>query len=176
MHEPYDEPENDAPVGRLRGDRGVAAVEFAFIVPLLALFIFGIISFGLILSFKQDVTRAAAEGSRAGAVASPAVGTTAQADPSAPTNAYTRALEETMRAVEGFDRTCGVEIACNVNLHDCATPVPSGTGSTPSSRGSCITVELIYDYAGYPLIAELPIMSGFLPNELRASSVSRLND
>src|SRR3546814_14353022 len=35
----------------------------------LCVLLFGIINFGLILSFKQDMTRAAAEGARAGAVA-----------------------------------------------------------------------------------------------------------
>jgi Flp pilus assembly protein TadG len=170
MHEPHDEPESARRTGRLRGDRGVAAVEFAFIVPLLALFIFGIITFGLILSFKQDVTRAAAEGGRAGAVAPRG-------------QALDRAVEETERAVEGFDQQCnaGTGMACFINTHDCAVEVPSRT-ATGSVSGlgtdpdTCVTVELIYDYDNYPLLAKLPIVSGFLPNELRASSVSRLND
>ena len=57
---------------RARGDQGVALVEFSFVMVLLFTIVFGIIHYGLILSFKQDMTRAAAEAARAGAVAMPA--------------------------------------------------------------------------------------------------------
>ena len=40
-------------------------LEFALVAILLFTLIFGIINFGLLLSFKQDMTRAAAEGARA---------------------------------------------------------------------------------------------------------------
>src|SRR5688572_27845529 len=57
---------------RARGDDGAALVEFSLVMVLLFTLLFGIISCGLILSFQQDLTRAAAEGARAGAVAFPA--------------------------------------------------------------------------------------------------------
>ena len=56
---------------RCTDDGASSMVEFAFIMVLLLTIVFGIINFGLILSFKQDVTRAAAEGARAAAVAFP---------------------------------------------------------------------------------------------------------
>lgn len=150
---------------RGRGDDGAALVEFAFVMVLLFTLIFGIISFGLILSFKQDMTRAAAEGARAGAVEVPGTAAWAAAD------------SATDEAVDGFDRTCnsGDGMSCNVNLHDCAVPMTPGTASNPSSTGDCVTVELVYDYDGHPLLADLPIISAVLPNTIRDSSVARLN-
>lgn len=156
---------------RAGGDEGAALVEFAFVAVLLTLLVFGIINFGLILSFKQDMTRAAAEGARAGAVAFP------NAD------AYDASVAATNEAVDGFDRTCnsGDGITCNVNVHDCTVPVAPGTPSSPPVTGpsapayDCVTVELVYDYDNHPLLAELPILSAALPDTIRDSSVARLN-
>lgn len=160
---------------RARGDGGAAIVEFAFISILLSLLVFGIINFGLILSFKQDMTRAAAEGARAGAVEFPFVAP--DTSTSTPSTSWTAARDATYEAVGGFNRTCnsGDGLTCNINLHDCTTPVPAGTASNPLSNGDCVTVELVYDYENHPLLAKLPILGGVLPETIRDSSVARLN-
>lgn len=49
-------------------ERGAALVEFAFIVPILAIFLFGIVQFGLAYDKKQSINSAAREGARAGAI------------------------------------------------------------------------------------------------------------
>lgn len=49
-------------------DRGAAAVEFALVLPLLLILIFGIIDFGRMLNAKITLTEAAREGSRAAAL------------------------------------------------------------------------------------------------------------
>lgn len=51
-----------------RDENGATAVEFALILPLLILLIFGIIEFGLLLYNKQILTNACREGARAGIV------------------------------------------------------------------------------------------------------------
>lgn len=51
-----------------REERGAAAVEFALILPILVVLVFGIIAFGYMLSFRQALSQAAAEGGRAAAV------------------------------------------------------------------------------------------------------------
>src|SRR5947208_1481923 len=56
--------------GRGRGERGATLVEFSISASLLLLLLFGIISYGYVLSFKQGMTQAAAEGARAEAVGS----------------------------------------------------------------------------------------------------------
>jgi Flp pilus assembly protein TadG len=53
---------------RLREERGVAMVEFALVLPLLALLIMGIIDFGRALNYWIDETHLANEGARWAAV------------------------------------------------------------------------------------------------------------
>lgn len=51
-----------------RRDRGASLVEFALVLPLLTLFLFGIIEFGIAYNKKQTVNSAAREGARTAAV------------------------------------------------------------------------------------------------------------
>jgi hypothetical protein len=51
-----------------RGDQGAAAVEFALVLPVLLLIIFGIIDFGRMLNAQITLTEAAREGARAAAI------------------------------------------------------------------------------------------------------------
>jgi Flp pilus assembly protein TadG len=48
------------------GQKGVAAVEFAIVLPFLVLLVFGTIDFGLMFYNKQVLTNASREGARAG--------------------------------------------------------------------------------------------------------------
>ncbi|MGY1887143.1 TadE/TadG family type IV pilus assembly protein [Blastococcus sp. SYSU DS0753] len=51
--------------GRLRGERGASAVEFAFIVPLLIVLVIGIVEFGHAFQVQGTLSAAAREGVRA---------------------------------------------------------------------------------------------------------------
>jgi Flp pilus assembly protein TadG len=53
---------------RGRGQSGQALIEFAMIAPAVMLIMFGILSFGLIFSWKNVLNNAAREGARAGSV------------------------------------------------------------------------------------------------------------
>jgi Flp pilus assembly protein TadG len=53
---------------RIKGQKGTAAVEFAIILPLLILVLFGTVDFGLLLFNQQVITNASREGARAGIV------------------------------------------------------------------------------------------------------------
>ena len=67
---------------RFRNQRGAAVVEFALVVPLLLLVLFGIIEFSVLLYDKAMLTNASREGARAGIVFVPgraATATTAEA-------------------------------------------------------------------------------------------------
>jgi Flp pilus assembly protein TadG len=148
---------------RHRGaDRGTALVEFAFVGLLFVLLLTGIISFGLILSFKQNLTQAAAEGARAGATA-PRI------------EAVTRATTATNNAVDSFDKTCGAGgLACQIQEHDCGLP-PATPWVNDPAIDDCITVEVVYDYESFPIIPNFPILSAMYPEELSSSSTSELN-
>ena len=54
---------------RLRGDEGAVLVEMSIAGILLVFLLLGIVMFGFLMSFRQNMTQAAAEGVRAGAVA-----------------------------------------------------------------------------------------------------------
>ena len=59
------------PIGdkmEFRSQKGAAMVEFAIVLPLLLIMVFGIIEFGLILYDKAMITNASREGARAGIV------------------------------------------------------------------------------------------------------------
>lgn len=53
-------------------DRGASAVEFALVLPMLLLVVFGIIDFGRLLNAQISLTEAAREGARANALSSSA--------------------------------------------------------------------------------------------------------
>jgi Flp pilus assembly protein TadG len=54
---------------RLSDDRGAAAVEFALVMPILVLLLFGIVEFARVWNVKQVLTDAAREGARIAVVA-----------------------------------------------------------------------------------------------------------
>ena len=173
MHLP---PQNRPRRARLRNDdRGAAMVEFSFIAVLLVLLVVGIINFGLLLSFKQDVTRAATEGARVAAVALPPAAT-----PAAQTSdsRYIAGVAGTNDAVDSFNKTCGVDgMDCSVIIHNCdAAPVAGTVAYYDDGLDDCITVELTYDYANFPIVVEPPILGSALPDTISAKSVARLNE
>jgi Flp pilus assembly protein TadG len=150
---------------RGRGDDGASFVEFALISILLFTILFGIINFGLILSFRQDVTRAAAEGARGGAVAIPAsVGDTATAQAAAD-----GAVKEAVRGIGGRFNTanpCGVSgMTCTASIATCAN----------DAGHKCVTVKVSYAYRDHPLYGNLPFVSLFNPSTVSATSVARIN-
>jgi Flp pilus assembly protein TadG len=55
-------------IRRRTGSRGASAVEFALILPILILLLFGIIEFGRGYNARNTITHAAREGARAAAV------------------------------------------------------------------------------------------------------------
>jgi len=55
-------------LSKIRDQRGVSAIEFAIVLPILILLIFGIIEFSLFLYDKAVITNASREGARAGIV------------------------------------------------------------------------------------------------------------
>ena len=55
-------------VGHRRDDDGAAAVEFALVLPILVLLLFGIIQFGIVYDAQLTITHAAREGVRRAAV------------------------------------------------------------------------------------------------------------
>lgn len=140
---------------RRHEERGAAVVEFAIASTVLLTLLFGIISYGYALSFKQGLTQAAAEGARAAAVAP-----TSQA-PNAAAGAVVPALG-------AFNKTCASPgMSCTYLQTAAATGCAAGV--------DCIRVEISYDYENYPLIPRLPGLGLLLPDTLKSTSIAQVN-
>jgi len=126
--------------------RGAAAVEFALILPLLLVLVFGIVNYGDMLSVRQSVSQAAAEVARAAAV-------NAGADP-AKVAAAEAAVADAL-AAQGNE--CNDE--CSVQIDPC-----------PTGGVDCVTVDVVIDYAGM-----IPGFGLVLPETLRYSAVARVS-
>ena len=58
-----------------RDERGAVVVEFALVLPLLVIFVFGIVEFGRAYNAKIQLTSAVREGARAAALGGPSITT-----------------------------------------------------------------------------------------------------
>src|SRR3546814_15165624 len=118
----------------------------------LCVLLFGIINFGLILSFKQDMTRAAAEGARAGAVA---VAGQSEADAEIATDEAVREFGDRFTdgcATDGM-KTADGSSGCDVRIHNC-----DGVTYDPDDAiTDCVTAELRYDYQSHPQIGRASV-------------------
>ena len=139
---------------RRQDQRGTAVVEFAIASMLLLLLLFGIISYGYILSFKQGLTQAAAEGARAGAVGTP-----------------TDAVNAVTRAVGAFKKTCNTGgLTCQGSVAGQWPPQTYTCGTH-----SCITITVSYDWKNYPLLPRFPGLGLILPDTLTSTSVTQVS-
>lgn len=140
---------------RCTRERGAAAVEFALIAPLVILLLFGIISYGYMLSFRQAISQGAAEGARAAAVA-PAVFTEAQLQ--------TTALDAVQQALDSYGATCGsAALTCTVVVGNC----PS------NATKQCASVTIDYLYDAHPLVPQFPGIP--LPEHLKYTAVAEVS-
>jgi Flp pilus assembly protein TadG len=103
----------------LKREEGAAAIEFALLLPLLMLILFGIIEFGLVLYNQEVITNASREGARYGIVIGSPRPTTGQ--------------------IQGVVNT----YLTNAGLAGSATV--SVTGAQGAS-GSDLTVAVVYPY------------------------------
>lgn len=132
--------------------RGAAAVEFAIILPLLVLLIFGTIEFSLLLFNKQVITNAAREGARAGIVS---------VNPR-PTN------EEIKTVIRDY---CGDQLITFGSGGGLTIPDPSPSYETRSAGGFGtelrVTVQYKYEFL---VLANL----GFDPVDIETVSVMKM--
>jgi Flp pilus assembly protein TadG len=141
--------------GRSHDQRGAAVVEFAIASVVLLTLLFGIISYGYALSFKQGLTQAAAEGARAAAVAS-----SGQAQ-----NAASTAVGPALNA---FNKSCTSSgMSCTYST--------KATDTNCSANGACMRVQVSYDYKDYPLMPKFPGLGLLLPDSLTATSIVQIN-
>lgn len=152
---------------RVTGERGAAAVEFALVMVPLLLILFGIISYGYLLSFRQALSQGAAEAARAAAVKP------AGTDPATLESVMEAAVNDALDAY-------GVRCSSGALEHSVdGSWVAAGTCdlSTPTCTGNpgvtCATVALDYTYADDPLLPSVPLMP--LPGSLSYTASAQVN-
>lgn len=137
--------------------RGAALLEMCIVVTLLAFLLFGIIAFGVTLSFRQTMGQAANEAARAAAVA-PAAPATLAGD-------RAKAVVDRLMAAEGTGCDDGRGLSCSFVVASCA--------GDPTRR--CMTVRLVYDLAGRPRVGSMPMIDATLPDTLVTTVVVEVN-
>ncbi len=139
--------------GRRRAMRGVAAVEFALVLPLLIVLLLGIIDFGLVMYDKAMITNAAREGARAGIVLRNPRLSEAQ-------------IQQVSRDY------CGVMVITLIGNSQCQVRVtlPDGTRNF-SDR---LQVDVDFTYEG-PVMSVIALLGGsaILPINMRSTAVMR---
>ena len=131
-------------------------VEFALVVVLLIALLYGIISYGLILAAQATITQAAADGARAGIVASSSAVSTAQ----------DQAATDVGWMSKGSCGTASTTITCVATEAAC----PS------NANNQCLTVTVTYNYNSSPLFPELPGMGVITPSTLSSSNTLQISN
>jgi Flp pilus assembly protein TadG len=133
--------------GRVRNQKGGAAIEAALLFPLTILLIFGMIEFGLLFYNKQIITNASREGARAGIV------------------------QRTPR-MDSAEIASVVDAYCQdrlVTFGSASGPSTSATNAGPACVfGTDLTVRVTYDY-DFLVLTNF----GFGPVQLEAETVMR---
>jgi Flp pilus assembly protein TadG len=135
-------------------EKGASAVEFAIILPLLVIMVFGIIEFGLLFYDKAVVTNASREAARAGIVFQP--------DPRVSTNEI---------EYVGLNY-CGSRLVTFGNGPGPIVTVPSGACEY-SGDELAVTVTYQYEFLLLPDFL-VNLFSGSMPGTIDVSAVTRM--
>jgi len=115
---------------RTRRERGAVTVEFVLVLPFFLMLIFEIINYGMMLSFRQTMSQAAAEGARAAAVAPPHL------------DGASRIPIAKAAVSEAFEGQLGPAVSCTSGGLTCTV-----TATSPCTAQPCrVKVQLSYPY------------------------------
>jgi len=138
---------------RAAGERGVAMVEMAVVVGLLAVLLFGIITMGVTLGFRQSMTQATDDAARAAAVAPYEL-------------AAERAEAAANRSASAWGERCNEGgLTCSFPIEDCA-----------EGGGQCMSIELTFDLKNHPRVASAGLLNGILPDEMVTRAVVEVDE
>jgi len=143
---------------RLKQEKGASAVEFAVILPLLVLILFGLVEFGILLYNKQVLTNASREGARAGIVVEV---------PKKDTTAIKQIVKDYCNNPDGSGNNNPLLINFN-GLNDTINDSNIQITGAQGTFGTDLRVTIIYSYSFF-VLSNL----GFDPVELKATTVMR---
>jgi|SoimicMinimDraft_9_1059737.scaffolds.fasta_scaffold28414_2 Flp pilus assembly protein TadG len=130
---------------RIRPERGAAAVEFAIVVPLLFMLVFGIIDFGFSFHSWNAIENAAREGARVGAT-----------DGNTTVNGKVTDITNRVLGATNYLSTPAPTVIVTCSTNNGSTFGTCGAGST-WLEGDIIRVTVKYDYR---FMTPLPTMVG----------------
>lgn len=159
-------------IRRRHRESGVAAVEFALIAPIFIALVLGIISYGYMLSFRQGMSQAAAEGARVFAVA-PSVPVTTTGTLST----KDAAIAAINRSLSSYGVTCtaaGGLTRGGASAGTCTVPSTSSACAN-NAAAKCVKVEIRYSYRANPLIPSFPGLGIVLPETLAYDTTVQVN-
>jgi Flp pilus assembly protein TadG len=175
----------DRPGWRQRQAAGQGLVEFALILPILLLVVFGLIDVGRLVFANSVVSQAAREGARVAAVqASWLASTDASCQSGTNLNLYAHvcpandaALKANVLAAArgeliGFGAPSGVYLECDTAASAPTTATWTGTGclSNPHTTGSVVSVRVVL-----PFNSIIPFVGSIFPASLSGSATMVIN-
>lgn len=132
--------------GGVRGDEGVAALEFALVLPFLLVLLMGMIDYGYYFYVNSTVVNAAREGARNGVV-QPTV---------------TLAQQEAQRTARAYLVAAGIGDGVNATyLNNADVPMPTYDASTGNPTSGLLSVTVT--------VSSFQPLTGFLPSTLLPS-------
>lgn len=114
---------------RFRSERGAVAVEFALVVPVLFLMIFGIIEFGIIYNSQLQITAAVREGAREAALGTPAA--QVRSEVIATASGLNPTLTASQIAITPATCTTGANVTVSITGYRAASITGLFTGGVP---------------------------------------------
>jgi Flp pilus assembly protein TadG len=157
--------------GQRRGQHdedGAEMVEFAFVVVLLIALLYGIVSYGLILSAQSTVTQAAADGARAGIVAaSTTLGPKGTAESQAANDLSWMDKGQCYQpdALPSAIGTSGGILSCVATEGACAS----------NASNQCLSVTVTYQYGRDPIFPLLPGLGVITPSTISSTDVLQIS-
>lgn len=125
----------------------------------------GIVVFGLLLSKRQVLTQAVAEGARVAVPYQYTANTTSKVtDP---------AKAQVNKSLQSMDRTCGDgTTTCTFQVYPCG----GSLSAAPTGSGDCLQVSVVLDVHGgaKPLIPSVSFLSTFMPSTMSSTFTSTL--
>ncbi len=142
-------------------ERGASAVEFALVVPVFLIFVFGIIEYGTIFLVRNQMTEAVSDAARTAVNYS----TTAQA------------LSESLSALQTNLPHDGAGLMSSNCSSSSSGPVQCSSSLTSNCNApagyKCLQVSVTYDYSADPVVS-FPLLPA--PSKLTASTTVLIAD
>ena len=156
-------------------------VEFAFVGVLIILLLLGIVILGFLLSFKQNITQAAAEGARSVVGIQDDPTTPPVADGAVMRDERDDLVSQTLDTVvaEYTDTGCGSSgISCEWKIHPCSVDTSDFdllVDNRSTGADECITVRVAFANSGDTRIfPQIPLISNLEPDTIASQSTARL--